>query len=93
MVLDKLFNRRKAKTKNENSVNNDIILLDGRRIKVNDDLYVFDKNSLRDFINDSIGEVKNPDLLNNRTKSLIAWARSNTDISDIRESRYRKIGF
>lgn len=88
-----LFKKKVANEKNDNSVNNDIILLDGKRIKISDDVYIFDKNSLRSFINDSIGEVKNPDLLNDRTKNLIAWARSNTDISDIRESRARRIGF
>lgn len=87
-----LFKKR-TNEKNNNGVNNDIILLDGKRIKISDDIYVFDKNSLKCFINDSIGEVKNPDLLNDRTKNLIAWARSNTDISDIRESRSRRIGF
>lgn len=57
------------------------------------ELYTFDKSTLKQLINDSIGEVVNPDLLNNRTKSLIAWIRANTDIAYVREKQNRKMGF
>lgn len=64
-----------------------------RHYQYDEDIYTFNKETLKCLINDSIGEVQNADLLNYRTKSLIAWLRANTDIQYVRENRNRKIGF
>ena len=67
---------------------------------VNENTYVFTKESLKFIIDNSIGECQNADLLTDRTKELIAWIRCNTFVASMRnnrrleeEGRHNQIGF